>query len=237
MEMEKRNSGTSNVRSLLQLCKVLRLQLFIVCLVTCIYILIYIGVIPEIQKLAELLSSIFEKNGLLVIVPCAFVENIGGLNVYFPGSIVILTGMALTAGKPILALITFFCISIPSILAHVLNYFIGAGIIIGRKSESEKGNNYPTIWKFFAMFWHPHLAALVCLESGSARMPFKKFLSVMLPSAIFWYILWAIIMYSAGYASASPKELVYLFLAYLALWTYYDAYRYWHGSQRNMGRP
>ena len=209
-----------------RLCQALYLQFFIGALVACVFLSAHLRLIPEPQKLAVLLEGVFDKHGLPVIIICAFFENIGGFNIYFPGSIVILTGMALTAGKPALAFLTFVCISVSSVIAHIANYF-GAKVLHKKRVLDTDSRGFPSFWEFLVSFWHPHFAAVVCLKSGSVGMPFTKFLRSMLPSALAWYMLWAILMYFVGYAAKSSRGLIALFLLYLVVWTCYDAYKFY----------
>ncbi|NOR45704.1 MAG: hypothetical protein GQ534_08985 [Candidatus Delongbacteria bacterium] len=83
------------------------------------------NVIPSLDDLGVMLEHFFENYGLIAIGIVSIIENIVGVNIYFPGSIVILTGMAMTSGDPMRGVMTFFVITLGAFIAYYINFRIG----------------------------------------------------------------------------------------------------------------
>lgn len=212
-------------------------QIILIIILLSINTLAYIGVIPTTSDLTETISNMFTKYGLPLVAIFSFFENIGGFNAYFPGSVVILTAMSLTAGDPFKAIITFLFIIIPSIAAHNANYFFGKFI------NSKKYNNTNIVNKnsadtdklskftiFFSTLWHPHFAAITCIASGSEGLSYRKFLKYFLPACIFWNIFWGMVMYYFGDLVNSTSNLMPLFYGYIVIWALFDIKKYYKGK-------
>jgi membrane protein DedA with SNARE-associated domain len=108
-----------------QLIWEIRVQLLMLATISLLVVLGNLGLIPSPIDIAAYISDAFDRFGLPAIAMCSFLENIVGFNVYFPGSIVILSGMAWTAGNPLLALKVYLAIVAPAMLAQHVNYLAG----------------------------------------------------------------------------------------------------------------
>jgi len=190
-------------------------QLLILTLLLTLDLFASLGIIPRQSELLIMLTQFFRTWGLPAIAVCSFLENVAVFNVYFPGSIVILTGMALTAGEPWLAVATFFAIACPSLLAHALNFWAGH-----LRARSDPIQIHQV--EFFLAFWHPQTAALATFKAGDAGWPVGRFVRYLLVSALSWYLFWALIMYHFGMAAGSTGWLLVLFYLYLIAWIIQD---------------
>ena len=108
-----------------RLVETVRPQLFVIVIVVTAGLFSCFGLVPKPEMLAAKLKTLFEQYGILLVAPISFAENLVGMNIYFPGSIVILTSMTLASGDPSRAVSTFLAIIIPSFLAHQLNFALG----------------------------------------------------------------------------------------------------------------
>lgn len=194
------------------------------CVFLFLFTLASIGLIPTIKELMVFLIAFFKSYGLIAVMLCSFIENIAGLNIYFPGSIVILSAMALSAGNPKQAILLFFIITIFSIFAHIINYYSAKKI----KHLNIRNQDPPGLSEFLLSFWHPHFAAIVCVKCGWSDTPANLFLKRMISVAILWYIFWAIMMYYLGSLTVTknPNRLIYVFCIYFILWGIWDIYTY-----------
>lgn len=207
-------------------------QLIIILFLTVINLLAHFGFVPSVSELTQILRKWFDQSGLPLVALCSLLENIVGFNVYFPGSIVILTAMSLTAGNPQRALITFFWIVIPSMLAHNINFLIGRysrnshNLSQTKKEEGRIFKGTLGNWfLFMSTFWHPHFAAVTSVASGSSRTPYKDFLKYFLVSSILWNSFWGVTMYFFGRFTVAASNLSPLFYTYLFLWLVWDLRR------------
>ena len=212
-----------------QIIKAIKAQVVLLVVLLLLNVLVWTDVLPTPQKLTALLSGYFEHQGIWLMAACALLENIAGFNVYFPGSIVLLTGMSLTAGDPGRALVTWFAIAIPSVFSHMVNYGIGARAKASVSHDAvshgrTEGTRGLTLW-MLSTFWHPHFAAVTSLACGSRRVGFRRFFSVLIVAVPLWYAFWGIIMYNFGIVVRSTANLMPLFYCYIVVWAAWDIYR------------
>lgn len=201
----------------------IKLQLLILTFLTTISLLSHLGYIPNTNELTETLITIFNKYGLPLIVLSSFLENIVGLNVYFPGSIVILTSMSMTAGDPRKAILVFIAIVLPSALAQNINYLIGHYSIKKLKKQNlTKLSKIKLGILFGSTFWHPHTTAITCMASGSEGLKYTTFIKYFIVFSLFWNVFWGITMYNFGYFAKAISNLTSLFYTYLILWILWD---------------
>lgn len=177
-----------------------------------LHLLGIVGAIPREDALLVGLTSWFETYGIWAIVPVALLENIAPINIYFPGSIVILAGMAITKGNPWLAFATFIAITVPSQIGQIINYRVG------KLKATQDGCSPISLLEFILAFWHPQTASIASLRCGNAGWSTKVYLCRLVVVATCWHVFWAIIMYNAGGTAKSLVWLVWLFYGYLAVW-------------------
>ena len=190
------------------------------------YFISQFGLIPSPAQLNEILVEKFKNYGLPLIAVCAFLENLVGVNAYFPGAFTILTGMALTAGNPSRAVLTYFIIYIPSFVANILSFYFG---LLYRQNDlkgiTRKERN-TTLW-FFLTYWHPQLAALTAFTIGSDGVLSKgNFIKHSFRASLFWSIFWGVIIYHFGLFANVAHNFMTLFLGYVVVWAAIDIYKW-----------
>lgn len=197
--------------------KAIKVQLLVIGVILILKGFMYFGIIPEEEILAQILTELLSEKGLIILLLLSFGENLAGFNIYFPGSIAILFGMANTKGDIGLALLTFLTIFSGALLANLIN------VCIGYKWKPEKTSNRIDYKLMFSTLWHPHLTSLTSLKIGNSKNPSKSFIKYFLPVSLLWNIFWAITMYTIGTTSSSSLKLfVYIFYAYLVIWILQD---------------
>lgn len=217
--------------SVINIIRTIRAQLAIAIFLALVFLLTAWGVIPPPEVLIEQIVHLFNRHGLPIVAFFSFVENVVGVNAYFPGSIVILSSMALTAGNPTLAVLTFLAIFIPALFAQVFSYLLGKrfqtdDIVNESLPPAENKNANSKTWLvFLSTFWHPHLAALTCIAAGSEGVAFKRFVKYLLPTSLVWNSFWGITMYTFGNFIKPNSTLVILFVVYLIVWAAWDVYK------------
>jgi membrane protein DedA with SNARE-associated domain len=211
----------------------IRAQIIVGALLVVCYLLNLAGVIPPPEIVYDRIEKIFSVHGVFFIGPISFIENVVGLNAYFPGSVAILGSMALTAGNPRLALVTFIAIVVPAFLAHQVNYFLGRRIARrsavgkerGQKMNSRYGPGIGTHLIFFTTLWHPHFAALTSIDAGSQGLGYRRFTKLFGLWFLFWNIFWGGVMY--GFGAVLPREsLGYpIVIVFLVIWGAWDFFK------------
>lgn len=201
---------------------IIRNQLIVLGLVLLFKFLVFFHLLPNEKYFLDLLNELFNKYGVGAVAIASFFENLIGVGAYLPGSIVILTAMALTAGNIPKALLTFCFIVIPSAIAHSANYFIGRNI---SKYNKLKDNNI--YWFLFSTLWHPHFAAVSTFTMGSQKMGFLKFLYYFIPIHLLWNIFWGITMFYIGKLGTTNFSFLNLFYVYMTIWILWDLIKFY----------
>jgi membrane protein DedA with SNARE-associated domain len=223
---------------LLELFRFIKAPLVFLLFFTLLHAASITGVLPSINDLGALVKTFFDDYGLVAIGVLSFIENIIGVNAYFPGSIVILTGMSLTAGQPLRGIMTFGVITLFAFLAYNINYFIGRlfkknTLLEGRHTNSSKTNIELWVW-YFGSFWHPHFAALTCVITGSEGFSYRWFAFRLLVVGIFWNAFWAITMYNIGVLGTDNIDLTLVMYLYLSGWITIDTVRYFKSQNHQV---
>jgi hypothetical protein len=196
-------------------------QLIILLLIGILYSLSILHLIPSPTQLNGVLVQSFKTYGLPLIAICSFLENLIGVNIYFPGAFTILTGMALTSGHPVRAIVTYFTIYLPALVANVLSFYFGLASQQSSATTIRRRRN-SLIWFFFT-YWHPQLAAVTAFSAGAEGLLSKSdFLKHAIGISLFWSVFWGVVIYNFGVFANVTQNLMPIFLGYVVIWTAVD---------------
>jgi membrane protein DedA with SNARE-associated domain len=179
--------------------------------------------IPPVSDMMELVTDAFEEHGVVAVGICVVLENLVVFNLYFPGSLVILAGMASTAWQPSRAALFFGVITIFSQLTQSLNFGVG------KYSKSKGGSAAVDVgwWEFGLAFMHPQTASLASFRSGNSDTKFQSFILKLFVCSGAWHSFWAITMYNFGtFGKKESNFFLILFFLYLVLWAGLDIRRF-----------
>lgn len=218
--------------------KYVRAPLVMIFALTIIYWLGAVNILPSIQEISAWLVIFFDRYGLVAVAVLSLIENIVGFNAYFPGSIVILTAMAMTYGDPVLGTKTFLVIFIFALIAYNVNYFLGnkilsSGDINNHVNKNNKFKKRMKYW-FFSTFWHPHFASITSLVCGSENVKYKDFILNALLFGAIWNVFWALMMYNFGSILNNSSEFNLAIYIYLIVWLLVDTSRYLKKRSRDV---
>jgi len=200
-------------------------QLVLLTLVGVLYGLSLLKIIPSPSELNEILVNLFKNYGIPIIALSSFLENLIGINGYFPGAFTILTGMSLTAGHPAKAILTYFAIYLPAYTANIISFFAGR---LKTQSEEQRLSTPRKRWTwFFATYWHPQLAAITAFSAGlHGEISKRNFLLMSLVASGCWSMLWAVTIYHFGLMASVADYFAPLFIAYLLVWIATDVWKF-----------
>ena len=223
-----------------KLLKSIKTPLIILTVIICIEILAYYRIIPSTDQLTIMITEGIENFGLIVVGLISFFENIVGLNVYFPGSVIIIIAMAQTAGDPQRAFLTYLTIYAFAFLAYNVNFLIGKyyfknGDELKKKNLETQKKKHTNMWiQFLTTFWHPHFAAVTCLYVGSKGYKYSEILKYMIVAGFVWNTIWAITLYNVGLVTKTTSlNLKGLVIAYLIVWIFWDSYKFFKIEKEN----
>lgn len=200
-------------------------------LYTCAFLLLMIvwrvfG-LPEPDQVYQVVIELFEEHGLVIVAVCAFVEGIVLVNLYFPGSAVIVIGVAAAGGDIPRVVAVVAVTTVAFVLASQVNYFVG---FLGLHTIIERFGG--TRWLQAAhkryekhgilvvppSFVHPNIGAFMSVTCGLARMTWRHFTALAVASILVWNILWGIVaFYGSNALSEAATRPAYLLLAF-AVW-------------------
>ena len=206
-------------------------QLILLTLISLLYVLSLLGALPSPIELNRMLVDGFKEYGLPLIAICSFVENLVGVNAYFPGAFTILTGMSLTAGHPAKALVTYFAIYLPAYIANLISFFLARSYPSpGPAGQPTHSNRLPWVW-FILTYWHPQLAALTAFAAGSHRqINARSFVQLSLSVSFGWSIFWGMLIYHFGLLAHVVDHFALLFFIYVIAWALWDAWKFYRAS-------
>lgn len=200
------------------LLKHLRAQLFILGVILVLVVLGRLEVIPSPSAIETMMRRLVSK-GYLALVVIAAVENVGGLNAYFPGSVAILAGMAATKGDPSLAVRAFLAIACGSSVAHGINF------ALGRRFRGTIASAVPGSRVYWLSCWHPHFASVAAIAAGQSGVSVRDFVSRFGPAFLCWNVFWGVVMYSFGVPDFGESTMVVVGLV-VVLWAAWEARRF-----------
>lgn len=158
------------------------------------------GCIPPPAEILRVVGRLIAGGGWWLLLLVSFAEHLAGVNVYFPGSMVIFVAVSSLAGKPEAALLTVLATITGAVLAHQVNFFLGRRLR-GRSPTQQEVSTRPTSWRrlgMAVMFWHPHLGALTAIVAGREGVRYRTAAVTIIVSTVFWQALWGLFAYNAG---------------------------------------
>ena len=162
----------------------------------------------------EYLSGIIRDSNRFYVFGFTILEHTVLLNVYFPGAIVIIVAMGATHGDILAAFATYIAILTGQIVGYAISYYAG------KFQSSRRDNSYSVAQQagYFFTFAHPHSAALTCFILGTNNVKIYQFFILLIPSTIFWSLIWAVIAYFGLFELVGDLGWDYIFYSYLIIW-------------------
>jgi membrane protein DedA with SNARE-associated domain len=214
-----------------KLIKAVAPQLTLIALIVGLEVLSRVSLLPSPAQLSQELAELIKTDGLPLIVLASFLENLVGVGTYFPGSIALVTAMALTAGDVHRAFLTYWAVVIPAIAANLTSYVVGSLAKRAVSSQESRSSGALALW-YATTYWHPQLAGVTAMASAAEGIPFARYVTFFLPISLAWSITWAIFLYHAGRVFNVPSALAPLFYVYLAGWLLWDIRGYLNSKRR-----
>lgn len=156
---------------------------------------------PPPRDLAAIGRDLYNDYGLVILLLAALLEGVFMVNIYIPGSFVIVLSVFLS-DKSIEQLITIsMVVWIGFFASSVFNYWLGATgfykalLLLGKKNTVEKMQSWIEKKGSRAIFMssiHPNFQAITMVCTGIARHSFFNSLTKSALSLAFWVPVWTI---------------------------------------------
>jgi len=187
-----------------------------------------LGLIPSSDQIFSWILGQFESHGLLLVGVAAFIEGLVLVNFYFPGSAVIVLGVASAKGDPARATELVTVVIAAFFVAAQVNYYGGLFGVrrlvlrLGGKRWIERAEKWYARaggYLVAASYLHPNLGAFVAVACGNARFSWRKFLIISAISITAWNSMWGVLTYSSGRVIREAATNPYLLLTAFLVWT------------------
>jgi undecaprenyl-diphosphatase len=186
--------------------------------------------LPSNSELVEASKYYFTHYGYPVLFFSAVIESIPIINIYYPGSSIILLAAAMSRDGTTNLWGVVFIVAAGIYLTYIINYLVGkyglynVFIRFGLKDsiDTTKGSleKHGDKWLWIT-YAHPNFGALTALTCGIIKYPFKKFLIYSLLATVGWCIFWGVVSYLGAeqiMKIVTLRWLFILFIVVLILW-------------------
>lgn len=162
--------------------------------------------LPSEEETIQMVTRWLTEYGLYVVFIGSLLEVLLFVGFYFPGSIIIFLGVALSP-DPIHALKAVIAVSLGMLVGYSLNYLLGkydwyrVFLKLGMKGGIENARikmEKNAIRYIFYTYWNPGLASFTSTSAGILQLPYQRFLVLMLLAIAVWNTFWGILVYSLG---------------------------------------
>jgi membrane protein DedA with SNARE-associated domain len=167
--------------------------------------------LPSSEELIVIVRHAFEKYGYPVLFLSAFIEAVPPINIYYPGSSVILLAAAFSRQGSLNFFAVVVITTIATLIAYTIDFLIGyhgyfkvlkrfgfAGAIGSAKEKIEKNDRWAWL-----LYFHPNFGAVTATAIGTVKMPFRKFIANASIATLLWVIFWAGLCYLSSEKIAS----------------------------------
>jgi membrane protein DedA with SNARE-associated domain len=182
--------------------------------------------LPPEQELMARARGYFESYGLVTVFVAGLIEGLLLIGWYFPGALVILAALTLSADNAweaaqIIAL-TIGGLSI----AYTANYFVGKYgwyrllVAFGLREGLDRAKGRLTKYGLSAIvttYWQMNLASLTSTAAGILHFPAGRFLAISIVACAFWVTFWGTMMFLLGQAATAFVSLRVI-VAVIAVW-------------------
>lgn len=184
--------------------------------------------LPSPDEVYARIVGLFDSYGVVVVAGAALVEGLVLISLYFPGSAVILIGVAASRGDPIRAMVVVGVVIVAFVVAAHLNYALGywgfyelIRKLGGRKLLDRAVRRYE---KYGALilppcYMHPNLGGFMAVASGIGRLRWRRFTMITIASITVWNVFWGVFAYYFAEVVESVATQPWLVVAGLGCWS------------------
>lgn len=145
-----------------------------------------------------------DRHGYTIAFCAAFIEAIPPVNLYFPGSVVIVVAVSHSRSGALNPFIVIAVITLAFVICYSLNFCIGRlglhGVLVrcGLGPSIDKAKRHIAHrglgWLMLAC-WHPNCCAIASISCGILSVSYNRFLRFMLPAVVLWNALFGTAAY------------------------------------------
>jgi membrane protein DedA with SNARE-associated domain len=161
----------------------------------------------NLRSTVTLLDAIriaLDRFGYTIAFCAAFIEAIPAVNLYFPGSVVIVVAVSYSRSGSLDPFIVIVLITLAFVICYSLNFYLGRlglhGVLVrfglgpSINKSREHISSHGLGWLMLAS-WHPNCCAIASIACGILSVPYHRFLSYMVPAVVVWNTLFGAAAY------------------------------------------
>lgn len=185
--------------------------------------------LPSEDETIQIVSDWLAEYGLLIVFIGSLLETLLFIGFYFPGSVIIFLGVALSP-DPVRAFLAVLAVSAGMLAGYSLNYLLGKygwykiflklGMKRGVENAQTKMQKNDIRYIFYT-YWNPGLASFTSTAAGILQLHYKRFLVLMLLAIAVWNTFWGILVYSLGESALVLLNFT-LVLKIIAIWVLFE---------------
>lgn len=184
--------------------------------------------LPTPEELTNTIETLFNAHGCWIVGVAAFLEGVAVINLYFPGSLVVVLGVTSSLGNPSLAFLMVAVTILGFFLSSLLNYAIGYfGFhklllrIGGRKwfDQTQTWHKRHGCHALLLAYVHPNIGGLMAMACGNARLSLLDFIRPTILSILLWNTCWGFAAYSLAPTLRAAAANTWPIILGLTAWT------------------
>lgn len=210
-----------------KLYKALAFPLFLLLILISFVAVYRIFNLPTNEELIKIVKIYFERYGYPVLFVSAFIEAIPVINIYYPGSSIILLAAAFSRQGTLNIFLVVLLTSLAFQIAYIINYFIGKhgwyrlfiklGLGGSLENTREKIEKHGSRWLWLTYF-HPNIGALTATTYGILKIPFRRFFITSILAVLCWDIFWGAFCYFGSGIIEGIIKARWLLLSFAFAW-------------------
>jgi len=179
---------------------------------------------PPPEELVIIVSSYFEKYGLLIVFIAALIEGVLLIGQYFPGGFIIFLGVISAAGNVLRAVNVILVVSLAFLISYYVNYLIGKygwyklfskfGLKQSIDNSKKRLLKHGLKAVLFS-YWEPNLASITATAAGILQLSARKFILYSMFGILIWSTFWGVLIFNIGEAALKLTGVKYITLIFL----------------------
>lgn len=163
--------------------------------------------LPSKGEIITKAQDYYSRHGYITVFIGAAIEGLLFVNWYFPGSVIVITGVVFARSIGLNVVGVVGLISLGFFITSLFNYFLGrygwyhvlVRFGLGEPLENIKSKvQHRGLILLFATYFHPNIGALVATSAGILKLDFKKFALYSFLATVLWNSIWGTVVYLSG---------------------------------------
>lgn len=168
--------------------------------------------LPPEETIIAVAKGYLDRYGVVIVLICAYLEALLLIGWYFPGTLVIIFGLVISAPEPLRYVEVAVVAGFGLYCGQVTNFHAGKYgwyrllLAFGLREPLERAKRRLTKYGLSAIFttyWQANLASLISTAAGILQFPAWRFIVLALIAQALWFTFWSALIFFLGTAALS----------------------------------